>query len=148
MIFKTSDSIMVNSSIEKVSTIIKNISNWPEIFPPCKKIEILQQNDKYTKFYLTAVSRGITNRWLSEQVILEHDKLIKFRQIESSWPLSFMQGEWELQKFKDQTLITMNHRFGIKGTILFQYVIGIIIKKFFVDKNTRLELQAIANFFQ
>jgi len=144
MAFKTLSTIRVKGNIHDAFEIIRDIKKWPDIFPPCKEVEIYEEKGNKTTFYLTAVTNGIRNRWFSEQEVIEKYQLIRFRQLEPSPPLLFMQGEWHLAQRGTEVKIEMTHEFDVKTVIFFRPILGFIIKKFFVDRNSNIELRALA----
>ena len=143
MIFVTTSTVAIKASVERIFDLIRNVREWPQIFPPCRHVEILVDEPAYTKFYLTAVTRGVVNYWLSEQVIVEPQKLIRFRQLEPTWPFSFMEGEWSIAGEDGSVQLTMQHRFELCVNVLLQPLVGFVVKKIFVEKNTDVELRAL-----
>lgn len=110
-------SIEINSSIENAFQICADVQNWPNYFPPCKKVKILNQSEYQQLVEITATANDSEMTWQSQREIDSNSYTIHFSQIKPSPLLKQMEGAWRLYPLMDGVLVSLEHKFEVNEVI-------------------------------
>ncbi|WP_054750312.1 type II toxin-antitoxin system RatA family toxin [Ruminiclostridium josui] len=78
----TESTIEIKADADEVYEAIKDVSRWPEIFPPCQAAKILKAEKNRIEVEMTAITKNKEFKWKSERVYDDEKKIVTFRQYE------------------------------------------------------------------
>jgi aromatase len=101
----------------QVLAIADDVPRWPELFPPCQAVEILERQDNTTRFRITAYANERLVSWLSQRTVYKEQGRVDFVQLEPFAPLAVMKGTWWFKEVPGGTLIDFIHHFTLDTTL-------------------------------
>ncbi|MEH0020311.1 MAG: SRPBCC family protein [Desulfobacter sp.] len=145
----TRHSIEIEATPEETFDICSDVENWPKIFPPCKGIRILREEDGFQEIEITALADGETMTWCSERRLDKASRTIFSRQIKPSPLLETMQCAWRMDPLEGGVQLSLEHQFEVKESVkgLVDNVEtpeeAVAFMKRVIHQNTSRELSAI-----
>jgi aromatase len=136
--------------VPQVFAIADDLPRWPEIFPPCQSVEILERRGNTTRFRITAYANEKLVSWVSQRIADKEGGRVDFAQLEPFPPLAIMKGTWWFKEVPGGTLIHFVHHFMLDNTYLATLHNGAVREEELamyraVDANSVAELQALRN---
>jgi aromatase len=132
----------VRSDAHDVFKYIDDVANWPELFPPCKNVDILEYTNTRQLIRITADAHGCTMSWETERIVDRQSLRVSFRQTKPQYPVTAMSGEWLCeQQFPCQALITLTHAVEVATGCNERRNLEHVLKA--IDSNSKQELAAI-----
>ena len=142
-------SIEVDRPREKLFSVLSKISNWPEIFPACEAINIIDEKDNKVVFEIHAVNKTGKMSWKTESVIQPNDFTITSKQLESgNNKLKMMHTYWKLESIdENKTLVKFTRKFNskVKTPIVKGLVERRLILRKIMEPVIREDLNALTN---
>lgn len=145
--YETSSQISIKAPLNKVYEAIKDVSKWPEIFPPCQSVNIERESDNELVMKITALTKGKLFSWISIRRADDPNYTVDFQQLKPVSPLVFMSGSWICKAHGDNTHVELIHTFDLKS-IRFKRVLSWIAKCFFIDSNSVRELRGLKTYLE
>lgn len=105
--------IAVSRPPQLVFAIADDLKRWPEIFPPCQAVEILERAGSVTRFRITACANEDLVSWVSQRTADQAAGRVDFAQLEPFAPLAAMKGTWWFKPVFSGTLIRFVHHFSL-----------------------------------
>lgn len=144
MIYAKSEDV-IRAKPEEVYRLLKDITMWPEIFPPCQKAKVLSFENNIEMIELTALTKGKLFSWTSKRVHNDKEMNISFQQTVPTPPLVYMKGTWHVEPEGENTKVILIHEFRLKWNFC-EKLLGMIARKFFVDSNSEREIKGLKEF--
>lgn len=147
--FTVRHSLEVESTLDEAFRICAEIERWPKIFPPCQKVDIINQDEHWQLFEITALADKKTMTWQSERHLDYNSHTIYARQVKPSVLVKSMQCAWRFYPLRDGILISLEHRIKIKDDVqgLMENIYSKEDARAFMEKviheNSELELWSI-----
>ncbi|MGW3135059.1 aromatase/cyclase [Streptomyces sp. NPDC001139] len=114
----TEHSVTIDAPVHVVWEIVKDAEGYARIFPPTKKVEILEQSDVHEVIRLLVEVDGNDHTWVSRREIDFPGRVISFHQIEPVPMLSQMGGEWRVFELDgDQTQLVLTHDYALREAV-------------------------------
>lgn len=141
--------IEVNASAERAYELCLHVERWPEIFPPCKGTQVIEQTERYQLIKISALTNGQMMSWLSRRALHPETRVITFQQVRPAPLLNHLEGTWRFFQLKSGALIVLEHRFAIKEQVagLLEGIStpaeALTFMESSVNGNSKLELLAI-----
>jgi aromatase len=143
----TQHNIEVSADVQTAFSLCRDVEQWPQIFPPCEKVTLIQFDGHLQEFEITAYAHGTPHTWRSKRTLHPDINLITFSQVKTPPMIERMEGTWRFFPTENGTLISLEHRFDMRvqdgdtssnddGESL-QRVLSAI------DENSRVELESI-----
>ncbi|WP_437915286.1 SRPBCC family protein [Sorangium sp. So ce302] len=141
--------IEVAADVNDAYALSAEVEAWPQIFPPCKGVRVIERTDSSQLVEITALANGKLMTWRSTRELFPEQRAISFRQVQPSPLLRSMEGSWRFFPVQTGTLIVLEHRFEIKpdvrglvdGVSTPEEALSFMSKS--TDTNSKRELQAI-----
>jgi ribosome-associated toxin RatA of RatAB toxin-antitoxin module len=143
MPYERYDRIHIDAPPQVVFDVVNDVRIWPEIFPPCQKLEVLEESGRHRRIQIHARQRKVDASWRSVQRIDPDLLRIDFQQEPGSGPFALMQGWWEARPAVDGCELVLFHRFTMKAPLLRNPLGHLIVGQMFVGKSSMVELQAV-----
>lgn len=147
---KTDHTIFVNSASEDAFAIGLDVTQWPEIFPPCLDAKVLDESETRQTIALTARANDQIFSWQSVRNVDRQKRRISFQQQKTSPLVKSMRGTWSFEDEGDGCLIRLTHEFEVADDVA-DVVPGVATRKDAADfmmssieSNSTRELGAIA----
>lgn len=140
--YYTESNVIIHADAKEVYNIVKDVCKWPEIFPPCKCVKILKEEDQRIEIELTAITRKKEFSWKSERIYDDKNRTVFFRQFEPAKPLKFMTGKWIVEESNGNSLVKLTHEFDV-NVKYFKRLLSFIARVFFIDTNSERELNGL-----
>ena len=115
--FTTQHSIEVKANINDAYELCRDVTKWPELFPPCISANIVKQNGNEQVITISARANESVMNWESVRKLIPDQRTIKFEQIKPSSLLKDMKGVWRFFPTKQGVLINLEHQFSIKEDV-------------------------------
>lgn len=90
-----------HASADTVFARLRDVSAWPNLFPPTIHAEVLEQGDRVEKIRIWAVANGEPKSWVSVRQIDPEKRTIQFEQARTAAPVGRMIGRWEVRETDD-----------------------------------------------
>ncbi|HLZ60058.1 MAG TPA: aromatase/cyclase [Ktedonosporobacter sp.] len=134
--------ITIARPVPQVFAIADDLPGWPEIFPPCQAIEILERQGGITRFRITALANERLVSWVSQRNVDKERYKVDFVQLEPFPPLAVMKGTWWFKEVSAGTLIDFVHHFTLASHDPELYSAELALCRA-VDANSIAELSAL-----
>ncbi len=145
--YETSSQINIKAPVNKVYGAVKDVSKWPEIFPPCQSVNIESESDNELIMKITALTKGRLFSWLSIRKADDRNYRVNFQQLEPVTPLIYMSGSWNCEVCGDNTRVELIHTFDLKS-LRFKRILAWVIKCFFINSNSVRELRGLKTYLE
>lgn len=140
MSHETEHEITVAAPAQVVYDLIKNVADWPRIFPPTVHVEYAERGDTEERIRIWATANGEPKGWLSRRYLDKDNLRIRFRQEVSQPPVAAMGGEWLIDALSPtETKVRLTHDFEAVGDDPGN--VSLILQA--IDRNSGAELGAL-----
>jgi aromatase len=143
---ETYNTVAIQADPELVFDIVHDVRRWPELFPPCRSVTVLEETPTLRRLEVTASSHGVRSSWRSEQRIDRGHLHIDFRQLPGKGPFSLMQGYWQVMPQERGAELLIFHRFTLRSRLLHSRLAHALVARAFVHHNSQVELEAIRQY--
>jgi ribosome-associated toxin RatA of RatAB toxin-antitoxin module len=107
-------SITTNNDLDALFRYFSDISNWPDIFPACRNIKIISNENDRVVFEITAKNKLGILKWTTESKIKRDTYEIHSKRLEGPKLLKYMYTYWLFKKTDNaQVKITMIRKFAV-----------------------------------
>jgi aromatase len=113
----TTHSIQIDGSVEATYDVIARPERWPELFPPCRSVTLLNDSSNEQRFEITALANGTERTWTSRRVLDPKNHAIDFASTKPLSLLSSMSGRWHATALDEGTLLSLDHEFDLTDQI-------------------------------
>lgn len=114
---RTDHTISVNSGPEDAFALGLDVSQWPQIFPPCLDAAVLDETETQQTIALTARANDQIFSWQSVRDVDRGARTISFRQKKTSPLVKSMTGTWSFEDIGGDCLIRLTHEFEVADEI-------------------------------
>lgn len=114
---KTDHTIAVDFEPEAAFAIGLDVSQWPQIFPPCLAARVLEESEAEQKIAITARANGQVFSWQSVREVDRSARTISFHQSKTSPLVKSMSGTWSFEDAGAGCVIRLTHEFEIADEV-------------------------------
>lgn len=139
--FEFINSIVIDSEIKRVYTIVCDVEKWPQFTPGCLNVVVIERNENTIKTETTSKVNGLTTKQQTIREFIDNKAMI-FKHIKMPFPLKKNEGEWTFEEYLEGTTVTLIHRIETKLPLIDSFV-SRLIAKLFIQKETKIALEAI-----
>ena len=93
--------ITVGAPADAVYELIKQVANWPRLFPPTVHVEQVELDGSAERIRIWATANGTAKSWTSRRELDPQGRRITFRQEVSAPPVAAMGGTWLIEPLSD-----------------------------------------------
>jgi ribosome-associated toxin RatA of RatAB toxin-antitoxin module len=132
--------VSVSASPERVFGLLREVSLWPQIFPPTVHAEYLERQPASERLQLWARANDAVRTWTSHRRLSFDELRISFAQERPAPPVASMAGEWSLRCADGgTTAVLLTHDFSVvdDDPSSLQWL------REATDRNSRAELAAL-----
>ncbi|MEW6102711.1 MAG: SRPBCC family protein [bacterium] len=123
---KVENRIVVNSTRDKVFSLVSDFEAWPSFIPAYKEVKIVERKENKMIIERKGEIKGKQVFWRSEVEIFPQN-LIKAKQTKG--PIPNMEIIWQFEEKEKKTEIVLIHKFRHKILIIGDLIAGIFVKK-------------------
>lgn len=109
--------IEIAASAARAYELCADVRKWPEHFPPCQRVEVLEERPGYQRFEITALVNGRAMTWTSERSLDEAERLVTFHVLKPIPLLRRMKGAWRIYSTQRGALIVLEHEYELKDDV-------------------------------
>jgi ribosome-associated toxin RatA of RatAB toxin-antitoxin module len=145
MLHKVENRQKIKTSQEKAFNTVLNCREWPKFVPGCQQVEVLEESENRIVRRMHSHIQDRVVKMVTECEIDRKQFTMKFKQLESAWPIKTNGGEWIVKKIdKDYVEIILTHRFTVKYSLFGDLLAVLFIKKDFIYDHNVIVLQSYA----
>ncbi|HEX9058928.1 MAG TPA: aromatase/cyclase [Clostridia bacterium] len=134
--------ILINCEPIEAFLVCIEVEKWPDIFPPCHAVKVIERSETHIVFEITADTEpGKIASWVSRREIDKPNMIVTFKQTKPANPLKSMEGEWIVEKTGNQTRVALVHIYDVNEED-YEFVRTIM------DRNSKAELKAIKEYLE
>lgn len=110
--------IICNAPASQLYKITRESSVWPDLFPPCLSVELIESGENHEVIQIAAQANDTEMSWKSKRTFYDEFNGVDFEQIDPSPLVSSMKGQWRSHAINDsQSILTIEHTFIVKEDI-------------------------------
>lgn len=135
--------VFINRKAEVVYDACTDVEKWPDIFPPTKSVKVLEKEEDYIVFQISASTYdNKVETWVSRRDLDNKNLIIKFNQNKTVEELKSMEGEWTIKKEGSGSRIILSHTYEVSDERYTELV------KRVMNKNSESELNALKKYLE
>lgn len=92
----------VAAPADDVYTLVADVSQWPQIFPPTVHAERVRQDGDQEVIRIWATAAGEAKTWTSVRRLRPDQRMVEFRQQVSQPPVQAMTGCWQIEPLDER----------------------------------------------
>jgi ribosome-associated toxin RatA of RatAB toxin-antitoxin module len=110
--------VTVGAPLDEVWRVLVDVERYADIFPPTRRVELLEESDQHQVARLFVEINGELNSWTSRRDIDAIRHVIAYRQLETAPIVGSMGGEWRAAAAPDGgTELVLTHDFAVRAPV-------------------------------
>ena len=109
--------IEVSAGAEHAYALCLHAERWPEIFPPCKGVRIIEQTERSQLIEISALVSGHLMTWRSRRELQPEARVITSEMVRPPPLLDGMEVTWRFFPLGSGALVVLEHRFSVKAEV-------------------------------